>query len=123
MRDKGNRATIRGEGAFKAIIGIAILVVAVIAAVKIIPLHVHGGEVLDAMNEQANFGSLKPFDKIQYEVFRRAQESDVPLTLGDIKVYKNGNNIIIEAKYNQSVDVLGYKYVYRFDNKVEKPTF
>lgn len=115
--------SVRGEGAIKALIGIAIVIVAVMAGIKIIPLHVHGGEVLDAMNEQANFGSLKTPDKIQYEVFRKAQEADVPLALQDIKVYRNGANIIVEAHYQQAVDVLGYRYVYKFDNKVEKPTF
>ncbi len=113
----------RGEGAFKAIVGIALVIVGVMAGIKVVPLHVHGGEVLDAMEEQANFGSLKPPDKIQYEVFRKAQEVEVPLQLNDIKVYKNGANIIIEAKYKQAVDVLGYRYVYDFDKKVEKPTF
>lgn len=122
MREHARNAE-RGEGAFKALIGIAIFVVVVIAAIKIIPLHMHGGEILDAMNEQANFGSLKSMDKIQYEVFRKAQEADVPLALNDIKVYRTGSNIVVQAKYDQSVDVLGYKYVYHFDNKVEKPTF
>ena len=117
------REEIRGEGAFKAIIGIAILILVVMASIKIIPLHVHGGEVLDAMTEQANFGGVKSMDKIQYEVFRIAQEAGVPLQKDDIKVSRNGNLIIVQAKYDQSVEVLGYKYVYHFDNKVEKPTF
>lgn len=113
----------RGEGGFKVLLGIAFLIVVTMACFKILPIHVKGGEVFDAMNEQANFGSLKTLDKIQYEVFRKAQENDVPLQLNDIKVYKNGSNIIIEAKYKQAVDVLGYHYVYEFDRKVEKPVF
>ncbi len=122
MRGQPHRS-VRGEGAFKAIIGIAVLIAVVMASIKIIPIHVHGGEVLDAMNEQANFASVKSLDKIQWEVFRVAQEAGVPLPLQDIKVYRQGSNVIIEAKYNQAVDVLGYHYVYRFDKRVEKPTF
>lgn len=122
MRDHRYRAT-RGEGGFKVLLGIALIIVGVVAGIRIIPLHVKGGEIYDAMNEQANFGSLKPLDKIQYEVFRKAQENEAPLQLQDIKVYRNGTNIIIEAKYKQAVDIFGYRYVYDFDRRVEKPTF
>ena len=122
MRDHGNHE-IRGEGAIKAIIGIAFLVVTAIACVKIIPLHVHGGEVFDAMNEQASFAGVKPLDKIQYEVFRVAQEAIVPLPIGDIKVTRSGTNVTIAVKYEQAVDVLGYHYVYHFDKKVVKTVF
>jgi hypothetical protein len=114
---------IRGEGGFKALAGLVILVLGAIAAFRIVPLHIRGGEIYDAMNEQANFGGFRTPDKLQYEVFRKAQENRAPLALTDIKVYRAGNNIIIEAKYTEAVDVLGYHYVYIFDKKVDKPTF
>lgn len=113
----------RGEGAFGAIVGIVVLVLAGIALVKIVPLHITGNVVYDAMNEQANFGSVKPFDKIAYEVYVKASDAGAPLPLNEIKVRKHGNDIIIEAKYEKSVTVLGFKYTYRFDRTVQKPTF
>lgn len=113
----------RGEGSFGLIVSLAVLVVAVIAGLKIIPLHIHGSEVLDAMNEAANFGSLKPVDKLQWEVFRKAQDAGVPLTLKEIIVRHEGATIVVEAHYTQTVDVLGFKYTYDFDKKISKPTF
>lgn len=113
----------RGETSFGLIIGIALAIVATVAAFKIIPLHIHGNDVLDAMQEASNFGSLKATEKLQYDVFTRAQEAGVPLTLEQIKVYKRGTYIVIEAKYTQTTDVFGYKYVYNFDKTVEKPVF
>lgn len=113
----------RGEGAFGAIVGIALLVVAGFALIKIVPLHITGNTVLDAMNEGANFGSVKPFDKIAYEIYVKATEAGAPLPLNEIKIRKHGNDIIIDAKYTQSVTVLGYKYTYSFDKTVQKPTF
>lgn len=113
----------RGEASIGLIIGIALAIVATIAAFKIIPLHIRGNEVLDAMNETANFGSLKPVDKLQYDVFSKAQDAGAPITFEQVKVYKRGQNIIIELKYNQTVDIFGYKYVYNFDHTVEKPIF
>lgn len=118
-----NRKRTRGEGAFGTIMGLAILVVVGIALFKIVPLHIAGGKVLDAMTEQANFAGVKPLEKCQYEIFVAAQEAGTPLTLQAIQVRKAGGEVVVEAKYEQSVKVLGYNYVYRFDKTVQKPVF
>jgi len=118
-----SRARRRGEGAFGVVVGIALLVVACIAAFKIIPLHIKGNDVFDAMTEAANFGNLKPEDKLRWDIYKRAQEAQVPLLLNEIKITKNGSLIRISAKYEMTADVLGYKYQYAFDRFVEKPTF
>jgi len=112
-----------GEGAFGLIVGLAILFVVVVAIVRIVPLHIHGNEVLDAMNEAANFGGLKPLEKLQYDVFQHAQDAKVPLKMDAIHVERNGSYIAISAKYEQTADIFGYRYVYKFDRRVEKPVF
>lgn len=117
------RKRTRGEGAFGTIVGIAILVVVGIALFKIVPLHIAGSKVLDSMNEQANFAGVKPLDKIQYEIFVVAQEAGTPLALQDIQVRKSGAEVVVQARYEQSVKVLGYNYVYKFDKSVQKPIF
>lgn len=117
------RKRIRGEGAFGAIVGIVLVVLVGIALFKIVPLHIAGNRVYDSMNEQANFAGVKPLDKIQYEIFVAAQEAGTPLTLQDIKIRRHGADVIIEAKYTQSVSVLGYNYTYGFDKTVQKPVF
>lgn len=117
------RNRIRGEGAFGTIVGIVIVILVGIALFKIVPLHIAGNRVLDAMDEQANFAGVKPLEKLQYEVFREAQAAGTPLTLQDIKVRRHGSEVIIEAKYMQKVSVLGYQYNYVFDRTVQKPVF
>lgn len=113
----------RGEGAFGAIVGIVILVLMGIVLFKVVPVHIAGNDVLDAMNEAANFASVKPEDKLRYDIFLRAQKAGAPLPITEIKITRPGQAVKIEAKYTQQVDVLGYKYTYRFDHVVEKPTF
>jgi hypothetical protein len=113
----------RGEGVFGAIIGIGFLIMAVIAGIKVVPVFIHGNDVYDAMDEAANFGNIKPPEKLQYDIFRRGQEAHVPLLLSDIKIVKMGTLIKISAKYEETVDILGYKYKYTFDRSVEKPLF
>jgi hypothetical protein len=113
----------RGEGAFGLVVGLAVLFVVAVACIRIVPLHIHGNEVLDAMNEAANFGGLKTPDKLQYDIYLKAQDAKVPLQMQDIRVERNGSYIVITARYKQTADVFGYKYVYVFDKKVEKPVF
>jgi hypothetical protein len=117
------RAQNRGEGAFGLVVGLAVLFVVAVACVRIVPLHVHGNEVLDAMNEAANFGGLKALEKLQLDVYLKAQDAKVPLQMQDIHVERNGTYVVISARYKQTADIFGYKYVYNFDKKVEKPVF
>ena len=115
----------RGEGALGLIVGLALLIVVAIALFKIVPLHMHGNEVYDVMQEQANFASMKQLDKIQWEIFRKGEEVLPPnaLPLSEIKVVHKGQAVYVSAKYTEAVDVFGYHYVYNFDRTVEKPTF
>ena len=122
MRGRHSSAT-RGEGAFGMIIGLIILIAAIISGIRVLPLHIHGAEITDAMNEAANFGSLKSPEALQNDVFQKAQDVHVPLRKQDIKVDKGGGYVAISVSYTQTVDIFGYKYVYSFDKRVEKPTF
>ncbi len=122
MRTEARRGK-RGEGMVGLLIGLAVLFVVVTAGIKIIPLHIHGAEMLDAMNETANFGGLKPPERLQYELFSRAEDVRAPVTLQNISVVRNGPYIVVQVKYEETVDVFGYKYVYNFDKKVEKLVF
>lgn len=121
MRTTGNRQ--RGEGAWKAIIAIAVLIVGGVAGFKILPLHIAGNDVMDAMDEAANFAGVKPPEKLKWDIFQRAQKAGTPLTLEAIKIERRGASVFISAKYETSVNVFGYKYNYVFDRLVEKPVF
>jgi hypothetical protein len=122
MRRAATRSR-RGEGAFGLIVGLGVLFVVVVACVRILPLHIRGNEILDAMNEAANFGGLKGPEKLQMDIYLKAQNAKVPLKMEAIRIERNGNYIAISAQYEQSADIFGYKYVYKFDKRVEKPVF
>lgn len=113
----------RGEGAFGLVVGLAVLFVVVVALVRIVPLHIHGNEILDAMNEAANFGGLKGAEKLKMDIYLKAQGARVPLKLDSIRIERSGQYIAISAQYEQTADIFGYKYVYKFDKRVEKPVF
>lgn len=113
----------RGEGAFGLILGLGLLFVVVVACVRVLPLYIHGNEIFDAMNEAANFGGLKGPEKLKMDIYLKAQDARVPLKMEAIRIERSGTYIAISAQYEQTADIFGYKYVYRFDKKVEKPVF
>lgn len=113
----------RGEGALKAVISIVVLIVVVIAGAKIVPVHIRGNELWDTMQEQANFGGVRAPEKLQDAIFNKSQELGIPIQRNEISVTSRGQNIVVSAKYTQTVDVFGYKYVYNFDRTSEKPIF
>jgi hypothetical protein len=113
----------RGEGAFGLILGLGVLFVVVVACVRVLPLYIHGNEIFDAMNEAANFGGLKGPEKLKMDIYLKAQDARVPLKMEAIRIERSGTYIAISAQYEQTADIFGYKYVYRFDKKVEKPVF
>ncbi|MFI5179761.1 MAG: hypothetical protein ACHQPI_00005, partial [Thermoanaerobaculia bacterium] len=122
MRERSRRLE-RGEGMFGLLIALVLLFVVVTAGVKIIPLHIHGAEMFDAMNEAANFGGLKPVEKLQDELYTKAQEIRVPVKPQNVTVVRNGGYVVVQVRYQETVDVFTYKYVYNFDKKVEKLVF
>ena len=75
------------------------------------------------MNEAANFGGLKGLEKLKMDIYLKAQDARVPLKMEAIRVERSGTYIAISAQYEQTADIFGYKYVYKFDKKVEKPVF
>lgn len=113
----------RGEGMFGLLIALVVVFVAVTAGSKIIPLHIHGAEMIDAMNEVANFGGLRPTDKLREELLSKAQELRLPVKPQDVTVVRNGGYIVVQVRYQETVEVFTYKYVYNFDKKVEKLVF
>jgi len=113
----------RGEGMVGLLIALVVVFVVVTAGIKIIPLHIHGAEMIDAMNEVANFGGLRPIEKLRDELLSRAQEIRVPIKPQDVSVVRNGGYIVVQMRYQETVEVFTYKYVYNFDKKVEKLVF
>ncbi len=113
----------RGEGTARVLISLALFFVAAISIVKIAPLHISGNGIKDQMEEESNFGRMKPDDKMQYAIWKKAVDEGAPISLQDVKISRQGSKIRIKLKYEKKVSVFGYQYVYKFDNEVEKEIF
>jgi hypothetical protein len=100
-----------GEGKLKAIIYTVILLAAVYAAVKVVPVYVAEYELSDKISEQARFAVVNRYseDQIRDIIFKVIQDLDIPANREDIKVQNTNHGIMISVNYSVPVDFKVYK--------------
>jgi len=115
----------RGKTSFGCIVWVVIVALVSYFLYKVVPVKVATSTFHDVMTEQASFGSIKGVPQIEYEILRRAQELEIPVTKENLKITKVRESIKIEAHYTITIDFFGgaYKYVWKFDPVVERPLF
>lgn len=105
----------------KLVFGIVIIVAAVILIATLAPPYFSNYQFEDTLKTEAqmNTYSTKSEESIRDEVFRKAQELDVPITKEQIKVHRNGlvgtGSVDIEAAYTVHVNLPGYPLDLNFD--------
>ena len=119
------RRGITGAGNLGCLMWLVVLVLVGHVLWKVVPVKIRASTFYDTMQEQASFGSIKSEHQIEYEILRRAQELQIPVTKDNLKVTRTRNSVIVEARYQIPIDFFGgaYRYVWKFDQVVERPTF
>ena len=92
---------------------------------KVVPVKIRASTFYDVMQEQASFGSIKSEHQIEYEILRRARELEIPVTKENLRVIRKRESVTVEAHYQIPIEFFGgaYKYVWKFDPIVSRPTF
>lgn len=100
----------RGEGRLKAIIYLAILILAVYSAFRVVPIYLSNYELVDKMQEQARFAVVNRYsdDQIRDNIFKIVQDLDVPAKREDIKVEATNSLVKISLDYTVPVDLFFY---------------
>ena len=113
-----------GTGRVGCVIWAALLAIGVLIASKIVPVKIKTSTFYDAMQEQAQFGSIKGDAAIQAELFRKAQELQIPLKKEDIVVRRDMGYVYVEVHYVLNIEFPIYgTYVWHEDDKVQRPLF
>jgi hypothetical protein len=114
-----------GAGNVGCVIGLAILVVAVLIAVKVLPSRVAVAELQDYCEKTAEQASLPRMtdEKIGDMVLLKAQEEHLPVRKEDIKVWRDTAEVHIEVKYRVVLDLLIYDYNWDVEHRVDRTLF
>jgi hypothetical protein len=115
----------RGAGNIGCVLWAVVILLVGHVLWKVVPVKVRTSTFYDSMQEQASFGSIKSVQAIEWEVLRRAEELRIPVTKENLKVTRARNAVTVEAHYTITIEFFGgaYKYVWKFDQVVERPTF
>lgn len=115
----------RGRGNIGCLLWVVVIALVGHILWKVVPVKVRTSTFYDSMQEQASFGSIKSIQAIEWEVLRRAEELRIPVTKDNLKVTRARNSVTVEAHYTITIEFFGgaYKYVWKFDQVVERPTF
>ena len=101
-------------GTIKLILILGLLAMGVWVSAELIPPYFSNYEFQDTLDTEARLGtySTKGDDVIRDEVFRKAQDLELPVTKEQIKVQRTGNagsgSVLIETEYTVHVDLPGY---------------
>jgi hypothetical protein len=100
----------RGEGKLKAVIYLAIFLLMIYSAVKIVPIYVSNYQLSDKMQEQARFAVVNRYteEQIRDNVFKVVQELEIPAKRDVIKVFNTNAVVKISMEYTVPVDLFFY---------------
>ena len=117
--------SVRGAANVGCIVWLVILGLVGYVLYKVVPVKIATSEFYDVMQEQASFGSIKDAKFIEFEILRKAQELQIPVTKDNLKITRSREALTVEAHYEITIDFFNgaYKYVWKFDPVVVRPTF
>lgn len=115
----------RGAGNVGCLVGVALLAVAVIVAMKVIPTRVAVAELQDYCEREAETASLpgNTDDKIADLILIKAEQNNLPVTKEAIKVWRDSSMMHVVVKYRVVLDLLVYKYNWDVEHKVDRTLF
>jgi hypothetical protein len=109
-RATAHRRFERGEGKLKAVIYLAIFLLMIYSAVKIVPIYVSDYQLSDKMQEQARFAVVNRYteEQIRDNVFKVVQELEIPAKRDVIKVFNTNAVVKISMEYTVPLDLFFY---------------
>ncbi len=116
----------RGGSKMNFILTILILVAMITAAVKIVPAYFAKFQIQDAIETESKFALTgfpkKNMDDIRDDVFKKAQDLDIPVQRDAIRVVVNNGSVEIGLDYSVPVDLYVYKFSLDFHPHADNHT-
>jgi FlaG/FlaF family flagellin (archaellin) len=116
-----SRRSQRGEGRLKTILFVAVVVILVFLAFKLVPPYVSEYQLTDKMQEQARFGVVNRYtdEQVRDAIFKVVQDLDIPAKREDIKVTATQSMVKVSLEYSVPVDLLVYSTELHFSPSSE----
>lgn len=113
----------RGEGRLGCILWLAAAGVAIMIAVKAVPVKLADVEFADYIEEQAQFSGRASAETVSNRILKRAKDLDIPLDKKNLKVEKSTRRVKIQCFYTITLDFGVYQYEWTFEHDLDRPVF
>jgi hypothetical protein len=113
---KRDRRMERGEGKLKTVFFIAIALLGIFLAFRLVPPYVAEYQLQDKMQEMARFGIVNHYseEQIRDNIFKVVQDLDIPAKREDIKFAVTQSLVKVSLEYTVPVDLLFYSTALHF---------
>lgn len=115
-----------GKINFGCIIMAAVLAVVGLAAYQIIPMRVRVAEIKEVVKKAAESAATDQKFKdehIRATILDAARLNNLLIKENQIMIQRTGSTVHVEVHYEQTADILGYKYVMKCDPFYDAPRF
>ena len=111
----------RGEGKLKALVVTAAIVFVIYAAFKLVPPYLAEYQLADKMQETARYAQVSNYSEqqIRDEIFKTAEDLDIPVTKDQIKVVAGRPVTRISIDYSVPVNLLFFQTTLHFTPSAE----
>jgi hypothetical protein len=126
LSPRPTRRAERGGAKINLFLTLLVLAAMGIAAVKIVPPYVNNYQFQDAINTEARFALTgypkKTPDDIRQEIYKKAEDLDIPAEPQDIHVDISNGNVSISLDYSIPVDLYVYQFALQFHPHADNHT-
>jgi hypothetical protein len=108
----------RGGSKMSLLITLIILGAMAFTAVKIVPVYVENYQFQDSIEAESRFALTgypkKGPDDVRADIFKKAQELDIPVRSEDIRVTMTNGSVEIGTDYSVPIDLKVYQFTLQF---------
>lgn len=118
-----NSQRFRGEGKIGCIFWLLVMGIVALIAVKMVPVKIASAQFYDHMEEQTKFALQAPPEAIKRQIMQKARDLDLPVKPENLSVERTGTEIRIHCTYEVPIEFPGYTYVWKFDERLNRPLY
>jgi hypothetical protein len=112
-----------GEGQLGCLFGVALLLLAVFIAFKVIPVKVRAADLRQTVIDEAKSAGTHHDDQIMKYILAKAADQNLPVTEDSVKIVRRQNDISIDVNYVVPIEFPGFTYQWHINHHAENPIF
>lgn len=112
-----------GEGQIGCLVGVALLLLAIFIAWKVIPVKVRAADLRQTVVDEAKSAGMHNDGTITKYILAKANDVQLPVTEDNIKINRRQNDITVEVDYTVPIEFPGYTYNWHIHNEASNPIF